>query len=222
MDALARLYPLAGALLRDVDEALATLGAPATHPVWRLLASVGATPADVAGVVADLDPSRQRAAATALRGHAEAYVNASIPSDPPWEGETSQRYAVVAAAIRDHLSGEPDSMAGRLRALASYVDNVADWQQSLRDAVARCLAQALTSSQAVTLRGRGTRAADPSGLTAAVVAAADIGAAVLDVAREAAAAGQQLVRGAAGLDELGYRAPALPDPVSSPGPIRLH
>jgi hypothetical protein len=222
MDALARLYPVAAALLRDVDEALGTLGAPPSHPVWRLLASVGATPADVAGFVADLEPSRQRAAATALRAHADSYVNASIPTQPPWEGEASQRYAVVAAAIRDHVSGEPDSMTGRLRALASYVDNVADWQQALRDAIARCLAQAMTSSQAVTLRGRGTRPADPSGLSAAVIAAADIGAAVLDVARDAAAAGQRLVGGAAGLDELPYRAPALPDPVSYPGPIRLH
>jgi hypothetical protein len=222
MDALARLYPVATALLRDVDEALATLGAPATHPVWRLLASVGATPADIARFVADLEPSRQRAAATALRLHADSYVNASIPTDPPWEGETSQRYAVVAAAVRAHLAGEPDSMAGRLRTLASYVDNLADWQQSLRDAIARCLAQAMTSSQAVTLRRPGARTNDPSGLGAAVIAAADIGAAVLEVARDAAAAGQQLVHGAAGLDELPYRTPALPDPFSYPGPIGLH
>jgi hypothetical protein len=222
MDALARLYPVTAALLGAVDEALATLGAPATHPVWRLLAAVGATPGDVAGFVADLEPSRQRAAATALRGHGDSYANASIPTDPPWEGETSLRYAVVAAAVRDHLSGEPDSMSGRLRALASYVDSVADWQQSLRDAIAGCLAQAMTSSQAVTLHGRGRRTADPSGLSAAVIAAADIGAAVLEVARDAATAGQHLVRGVAGLDELPYRAPALPDPVSSPGPIRLH
>src|SRR5262249_34315819 len=161
----------------DVDEALATLGAPPSHPVWRLLGRVGATPGDIVGVVADLEPDRQRAAAVALRQQADAYVNASVPTDPPWEGRTSQRYALTAVAVRDHLGTGPESMAGRLRDLASYVDSVADWQQTARDAVARILAQVITSGQAVTLRAQRSRPGDSGGLTAAVVAAADIGAA---------------------------------------------
>jgi hypothetical protein len=223
MDALARLNPVAAPLLHDVDEALATLGAPPTHPIWRLLGHVGALPSDVVAFLAEWEPSRLRAAATTLRVQADAYANTSIPAEPPWEGETSLRYAVMAAAVRDHLAGDPESMAGRLGGLASYVDAVADWQQSLRDDMARTLAAVLTSSQAVTLRAaRRSRAGETGGVTAAVTAAADIGAAVLGVAQDAAAAGERLARGFGALDELPYRAPAQPDPVSYSGPIRLH
>jgi hypothetical protein len=223
MDALARLNPVAAPLLRDVDEALGTLGAPPTHPVWRMLGHVGALPSDVVAFLAEWEPSRLRAAATTLRVQAQAYTNSSIPAEPPWEGETAQRYAVTAAAVREHLAGGAESMAARLGGLASYVDAVADWQQSLRDEMARTLATVLTSSQAVTLRAaRRPRAAETDGLTAAVTAAADIGAAVLGVAQDAAAAGERLARGAGALDELPYRPPAQPDPVSYLGPIRLH
>ena len=221
MDALARLAPLAGPLVAEVDAALAGLGAPAAHPVWRLLGSVGATPADVVAHVAGLDPSRLRAAGADLRRHAEAYDashdSAQLPGDPPWEGAAARLYATTAGALRDHVAG----LADRLRATASYVESLAGWQQSLRDELAQALARVLTSEQAVRVRLRGARPADPAALAAAVGAAADIGVALLTVVTTAAAVSRDLVRGAGSLEELPFRPPAPTEPASHERTIRL-
>ncbi|MBX6749805.1 MAG: hypothetical protein IRY85_09050 [Micromonosporaceae bacterium] len=221
MDALAQLAPVAAPLLRDVDTALLTLGAPPTHPVWQALGRVGATPADVVAFVADLEPSRLRAAAEALRAQATAYEQAPLPLDAPWEGETARYYRAAAASVHEHLAGDGPSLASRLRAQASYVDSWAEWQQALRDSLARVLAQAMTSSQAVILRSQMVRPAEVDGLPAAVHAAADIAVVLLGVAEDAAAAGRDVIQAAQGLDELPYR-PSLPsDPLTGSATIRL-
>jgi hypothetical protein len=220
MDALARLAPVARPLLADVDAALNTVGAPASHPIWRLLGRVGATPADVVGFVADLEPSRLRSAAAALREQERSYADITIPTGTGWEGRAAGYYAATAAALRAHLAdGGPESLAGRLRAVASYVESVAEWQQRLRDDLARLLAQVMTSSEAVTLRLRPAGSTDPDTLTAAVGAAADIGAALLGVAVDAAAAGHAVVRAALPMEELPYHPSDHLDPAESP--IRL-
>jgi hypothetical protein len=221
MDALAQLAPVAAPLLRDVDTALLTLGAPATHPVWRALGRVGATPADVVAFVADLEPARLRAAADALRAQAAAYEQASLPVDAPWEGETARHYRAAAEAVREHLAGDGPSLASRLRDQASYVESWAEWQQALRDGLARALAEAMTSSQAVTLRSQMTRPTEVDGLPAAVQAAADIAVHLLGVAEDAAAAGRDVIRAAQGLDELTYRENLPSDPLAGSGTIRV-
>jgi hypothetical protein len=221
MDALAQLAPVAAPLLRDVDTALLTLGAPPTHPVWRALGRVGATPADVVAFVADLEPARLRAAAEALRAQAAAYEQASLPLDAPWEGETARYYRVVAAAAQEHLAGDGPSLASRLREQASYVERWAEWQQGLRDSLARVLAQAMTSSQAVALRSQMVRPTEVDGLPAAVQAAADIAVALLGVAEDAAEAGRDVIRAASGLDELPYRENLPSDPFASSDTIRV-
>ena len=221
MDALAQLAPVAAPLLRDVDQALLTLGAPPAHPVWRVLGRVGASPADVVAFVADLEPARLRAAATALREQAAAYEQTSIPSDAPWEGETARFYTTAAAAARDHLAGESASLTTRLRRQASYVERFAEWQQALRDALARALAQVMTSSQAVTLRSRAVRPGEIDGFATTVQAAADIAVVLLGVAEDAAAAGRAVVGRAEGLNELVYRANLSADPITGSGTIRL-
>ncbi len=215
MAALAALAAAAGPLLRDIDAALATFGVPPTHPVYRALGSVGATPAGLVGFAADLEPSRLRAAGTALRAQAAAYEQAEIPADSGWESNTARYFAESTTAIRDHLAGGTASLAGRLRALASYVDSLADWQQALRDDLARVLARAMTSSQAVTLRLSMAPSGDGAGLTAAALAAADIAVVLLGVAEDAAAAGRDLIRYAPGPDELPYRKPAHTEPLTS-------
>ena len=217
MDALARLAPVAAPLLRDVDSALLTLGAPSAHPVWRALGRVGATPADVVAFVADLEPSRLHTAASALRDQASTYEQASVPVDAPWEGETARHFRAAAAAAHDHLGG----ITTRLREQASYVESLAEWQQALRDDLARALAQAMTSSQAVTLRSQTARPTEVGGLTAAVQAAADIAVVLLGVAEDAAAAGRDVVRAAGRLSELPYRASLPSDPLADSGTIRL-
>jgi hypothetical protein len=215
-DALDRLAPVAMALLRDVDAALATLGAPASHRVWSLLGSVGTTPADLVAFVAELEPRRLRAAGQALREQERTYGQQLIPGDPSWEGAAAWRYTTTAAALRDHLG---DGLAGRLNATASYVESVADWQQGLRDALARALAAVIMSSEAVALRTYRAQA-DHAALTAAV-AAAEIGAVLLRVAQDAAASGHTLIGASSGLSELAYRPRTDDDPGGPDSPIHL-
>lgn len=222
MDALTQLAPVAAPLLRDVDSALLTLGAPPAHPVLSALGRVGTTPSDLVAYVADLEPSRLHSAASALREQATEYEQASIPVDPTAEGETARHYTAAALAARDHLAGDLGSLATRLRAQASYVEGLADWQQELRDKLARALAEVMTCGQAVTLRSHTVRPADVAGLSNAVVAAADIAAVLLGVAEDAVGAGRDVVRAAAGgLDELPYRAGEPGDRVADSGTIRL-
>lgn len=233
MDPLARLATVARPLLRDVDNALATLGAPAEHRVWGLLRRVGTTPADAVTFFVNLDPDRLRAARDALRDWAMAYEGATVPANVPWEGSAAQVYAASATALSRHLHGDADeSMASRLRANASYVDSVAEWVNRSRDQVARTLAQVLTSSQAVTVRSVPTLDRGfvevmrnhglGGGLAQAVAAAADIGSAVLGVAEDAMVAGRDLHLAAEPpLAELSYRPPARLGPVHHEAAIRL-
>jgi hypothetical protein len=235
MDALARVAPIARPLLRDVDDVLATLGAPAEHPVWALLRRLRTTPADAVTFFVDLTPERLRLPASTLRELAMIYDNATIPHVLPWENSVADLYTASATAFDRHVrsSDGVHSLAGRLRATASYVDGVAGWCQRSRDNLARTVAQAMTSSQAVTVRsfptvGRGLaemmRVADSSGdLAGAVTAAADIGAAILGVAEDAAVAAHSVHHDTAGsLAELVFRAPAQNDPTRHDGTIRLH
>jgi hypothetical protein len=221
MDALDRLVPVARPLLVDVD---ATLHAhlPPSHPVLPLLARVGTGPGALVTGVADLEPARLRSAAADLRERARSYQHAVVPVDPAWQGSAAGQYATAAGALHQHLRGNgPDSLAGRLLSQASYVDRMADWQQALRDSLARTLAELMASPQVVTLRLPRTGSTDPTALATRVAAAADIGAALLAVAADAASAGHEAARAAADLDELAYR-PASPlDPDSPGGPIRL-
>jgi hypothetical protein len=217
MDALARLEPVAHDLMRRVDGCLVTLGAPTQHPVWPLLRRLGATPADALAFFVGVDEGSVRSAAASLRDRAEAFEAAEIPTGPPWRGTAGEAFGVYAADLRGHLAGEPgrgeDSMAARLRATASCVDDVADWCRRSRDGLARTLAEIIASAQAVTVRSL----PDVSGFAAvrvpvaAVAAAADIGARVLAAAAEAVADGEALDRRwRPGLQELAFRRTGFP------------
>ena len=246
MDALARLEPIARPLLRQIDEALETLGAPPAHEVWSLLRQVGATPADAVTAFADLigaDLSGAdslgrdslgsdslgsdslggglRAAAGTLRELAEQYAAVAIPAGVPWAGGAGEAYSARAAALASYLHGDDDdTMAGRLATTASYVDDVADWQARSRDRIARALADVLSSAQAVTLR---MQSASGSGSGAGrVEAAADVGAHVLAAAADALADGHDVHRAWADrLDELPFRGPLDAGPGRFDTAIRL-
>jgi hypothetical protein len=230
MDALTRLAPVARPLLRQVDNALATLGAPPEHPVWGLLRRVGTTPADAVSFFADLEPARLRAAADQLRARADGYAAAAVPARLlGWEGAAAEVYATQAAGLADHLH---TGLVEQLRTSASYVDAVADWYVGARDQLAHCLADVLGSRQAVTLRSQpalGGGLADVmrdggtgDALATAVRAAADIAVVVLGVAEDAVARGGDLHRRwAPELSEVTYRAPVHTDPTRA-GTIRLH
>jgi hypothetical protein len=220
MDALARLAPVARPLLLEVDAVLATLGAPAAHPIWRLLGHVGTTPAEVVGFVADLEPGRLAAAAAALRAQQRSYGEAPTPPATAWEGQAARQYATTSAAVREHLAGDgPHSLAGRLQAVASFVEGMAEWQQGLRDDLARQLARVLASREAATVRSYHTRP-EPGALMSAAAAAADVGAALLRVAQDAAAAGLDMVRAAPAAMAAPYHPPTISEPGGGPVGMR--
>jgi hypothetical protein len=187
MDALARLEPVARPLLAEVDQALATLGAPAAHPVWSALRSVGATPADAVSAIAAWDTAEMRTAANALRAQARDYTEATPTAAPSWEGQAGALYRAQATAIAEQLSTGPQSMALRLNDQAGFAEAVASWYEQTRSAVAAALADVLSSAQAVAIR----TAADGT-LASSVSAAADIATHLLEVVAGALAAGEDL------------------------------
>ena len=66
MDLLDRVYPVASDLLARVDQALLTLGAPSNHPVWTVMRTVGATPADAVAHLMSLDAAQLTDAAQSV------------------------------------------------------------------------------------------------------------------------------------------------------------
>jgi hypothetical protein len=211
MDALARLEPVARPLLRAVDTALDQLGAPPEHGVWALLRRVGASPGDTVALVAGMRPDRLRPVAASLRERAADCDSAVLPRDIGWRGRAGASYAVRAAALDVHLRANGSgSLAGRLRATAGYLDDVADWQRRSRDRLARALGEVLTSTQALTLtRHLSGGAASYLGSGQAVQASADVGARVLAEAVAALDEGEVVrQRWAGSLAELAFVAPA--------------
>ncbi len=208
-DALSRLESLARPVLAEVDRALATLGAPPGHRVWAALRAVGASPADIVAFWAGRDPAVLAAAGAALDEQARAYRAVQIPVTVGWQGRAADEYRQRAGAFADHLGG-PGSMAEQLTATAAYAQAVAHWYQDSRDAVARALAAVLGSAQVVRVR---------AGAPGATVAAADIGAYLLEVAADTLAEGDEVYRRwAHRLDEVTF-APAGEPPPSHESPI---
>jgi hypothetical protein len=210
MDALERLSSVGADLLARVDAALAAGGAPADDPIWPLLRQVGALPADVLDFGLRLDHIALRSAATELRAVADRFARqpARLAADigrSAWEGTGAEAFAAVWESLSEHIGEgtDPATVTGRLLATASYVDDLAGWAADLRHELAEAIARVATSAEAVTLRG--------SDDAATRVAAARIGARVLQPAADAMAAAEALQsRWAADLAELPYTPPAAP------------
>ncbi|HZN16793.1 MAG TPA: hypothetical protein VFB84_01120 [Micromonosporaceae bacterium] len=103
-----------------------------------------------------------------------------------------------------------ETMAGRLDLTAAYLTAIADWLGAARDLVARALAEALTSREAVVLAG-GSPAGRGTGPvpTEVMVAAADLAAWVLLALADAYDRGEGLLTGWTGrLAELAAPVPA--------------
>jgi hypothetical protein len=204
MDALARLEPVAQRLLRDVDALLATLGAPPDHPVWSRLRAVGATPAEAVRFFIRTAPAGLLAGASSLREQERGYAAIAVPVQVAWQGRAGQEYAAHATALADHLHGDA-SLTSRVGLTASYVDEVAGWLQRSRDRMARALADVLVSAQAVAITAH-----QPPIATEVVVAAADVGAYLLDAAATAIVEGHELHQAwGSRLGVLPFRAPAV-------------
>ncbi len=240
MDLLARLAAPAQDLLERVDGALVAGGAPAGHPIWPLLRRLGALPGDLVSHLCAATPGSLRPATEPLRSLTHSYVDGPdlMPGTAGWRGEAAEAFGAQWHALAGHLADGPDSMAARLVATSSYVDDVAEWLAATRDAVAVAVAECLGSAEAATLRALPVGALDSgvAGLASAVLAggsrpaggrpdaairaAATIGARVLGAAATALDEGEALhSRWAGQLAELRYR-PA-PAPASGAGHLAL-
>jgi hypothetical protein len=205
MDTLSWVAEPGRELLARVDTVLAAAGAPADHPIWPLLRRVGALPGDVLDAFCALAPERLVAAGEAVRVRAETYTEeradlAAAVAGTEWTGAAASAFEQRWTALGEHLGGtaspEAPSLAGRLAATASYVDDVAAWMRAARRDLAHEVATALGSQEAVRLR-------ESDG-----AAAATIGVAVLAVAdRQADAAEEVAQRWVGRLSELPFRAP---------------
>lgn len=240
MDLLDRIYPVARDLLDRIDATLIASGTPADHPILPLLRRVGALPGDVAAQLAAGAADPLVETGEAVRRQAEGYETgeASVPMPATWRGPAAESFAARWSTVSGYLAGDPASMAGRLGATASYLDDVAAWLVRGRRALAGVLAECLGSAEAVALRGApglgvahsGSAASGASGVTGgpadstlggpettprdAVRAAADLGAHVLAGVAEVLDDGQHVLDVWAGnLDDLPY-------PTSAPAAAR--
>jgi hypothetical protein len=211
MDALDRVAAPGRDLLDRVDAVLMGRGAPADHAIWPLLRRIGALPGDMLAAFVALRPEPLLAAGAAVRRRAEECVEERSDLDAAvaaaqWEGDAASgflaRWRALATHLGDRAAAEQESLAGRLAATASYVDDVAAWVRAARLDLARAVTTALGSLDALQVR-----AGDPAGGgRAPVLAAAAIGALVLETAgRHVDAAGSVAEGWAARLGDLPFR-----------------
>jgi hypothetical protein len=188
MDPLDRMADPAKDLFGRVDDVLAVAGAPAEHRLWPLLRRVGVLPGDIVDAFVAMRAAPLEAEAARVRVSAGGYDDArSALHAVSWEGAGGLAYEHARDALAAHLVDGPDSLAGRLAAVARYLDAVADWVERSRRALARTLADAMSSAEAVAVVTAGAAGPGPT-------AAAELGARVLAVAAEAGDDAEALLR----------------------------
>lgn len=194
MDELDRLTEPGTDLLRRVDNLLAAAGAPDGHRVWPLLRRLRALPGEAFGAFAELRPAPLATAGHAVRQLIREYDHAcaNLTDSGDWSGAGASAFAEVRSALVAHLDEGPESLVGRLESTAGYADALADWVDRSRLALARTLADALGSAEAVVVVGAG-RSGDGAD-DAAGLAAAEIGARVLATLSVAYDGAERLLR----------------------------
>lgn len=173
IDLLDRVYPAAAGLLGRVDRALLTLGAPASHPIWTVMRTVGAMPSDAVDHFVTLDPARLLAAAQSVNSSTSDWndIVASLPRTIESAGIAAEAYANAWPGIAAHV----DDLTAGLDDGAAFLRATAEWIARSRRSLAGTLASCLDSREAVRLRSGAVGGID----LPMIVAAADIGAQVL-------------------------------------------
>lgn len=226
MDVLDRIAEPARDLLGRVDAVLTEVGVPADPELRTLLTRLAGLPGAVAESVLALRPGALVEVGVALRDAAAGYDLAVASLSPAvagssWEGAGAAAFAARWRALAAHLGSgtDPDTMAGRLSALASYLDEVTDWMVDTRDSLAAALVTALGSAEALRLRqesgptaGLGDGSFGPAGTPGSATAAARIGRLVLATVDASVRSGEALAdRWASRLAGLAYRAEVAPE-----------
>jgi hypothetical protein len=175
MDQLDQLLAAATPLLDQIDEALAAIGAPGGHDVWRELRRVRLLPGDAARAVAALHPAAILDAAPELRADARAYADMAdaLPLASGWSGDAAEAYETARRGAAERLNGGPDSLGHRMEATADLADALTGWMLRARGDLAATLAGVMLSAEAITL----TAGDEPASVRAS--AAAIVGARLL-------------------------------------------
>ena len=134
MDELDALHEPAADLLRRVDGALTTHGAPTEHRLWPLILRLGALTSPSLEAICALRSAPLIAAGAALRQVGREYAEArgTIATPPGWEGAGAQAFERYRAGLADHLAGGDASLAGHLHATVGYTAALDDWIVSSR------------------------------------------------------------------------------------------
>jgi uncharacterized protein YukE len=173
MDLLDRVYPVASDLLARVDQALLTLGAPPSHPIWTVMRTVGATPSDAVAHLLTLDAEQLTDAAQSVTASMSEWhdIVAGLPRSIDSQGVAAEAYTNAWPGVAAHL----DDLAGGLDDASAFLRATADWIARSRRSLAGTLASCVGSREALTLRSAAMSGTDHE----TILAAADIGAHVL-------------------------------------------
>ncbi|MGH3714502.1 MAG: hypothetical protein ACRDT4_13725 [Micromonosporaceae bacterium] len=232
-DSLPMLATEAGELLRRVDLVIDQLGVPDGHPLTRHLRTLRARPGEVLRMLLATPPGQLMDAVTRLRQLATSYHDELVaPLDRAagelgWSGAGYDAFAAHWSTTMHDLAGDDgaESLSGKLRASADFVESVAGWFSQTRQALAGALAEVLSSREAVIIKGCDELAGDPAALRRAyvtgeladaprvVTAAANIGAVTLgSVASWYETGMETYVAGADGVPAGGWAAKLAPLP----------
>jgi hypothetical protein len=201
-------------LLERVDTVLMAGGAPAIDPLWLLLRQTRALPGDVVAHLVAVTPQTLVDRSLFLREQGLVYETAvdQVPLPGTWRGAAAERFIAAWSSLVAHLVGEPTtSVAGRLRGLGSYLDDVAEWLVDSRARLASTLADCLTCAEAVVLGAISASGPAAAAAPERVRAASAIGGHVLQVAADIVADGHTIGQRWADITaELRYQPDSLP------------
>ncbi|MGH3738864.1 MAG: hypothetical protein ACRDT6_25185 [Micromonosporaceae bacterium] len=176
-DSLDLLAAEASDLLHRVDLVIDQLGVPAGHPLTGLMRTLRVRPGEALRMLLATPPADLMGAVDTLRQLAGSYHDDLVaPLDRAagelgWSGAGYDAFAAHWTATMRDLAGDDkgESLAARLRATAEFTESVAGWLSQTRGALATALAGALSSTEAVILKGCDQLEGDPRALRRAYV-----------------------------------------------------